>query len=113
MKMTSCCGSGALTDLLCGLLLVHMLRAHLAVDSNAAAPWIHGLSDTRIAAGLELMHDSLDTQWTIARLASRVAMSRSSFAQRFAECAGEPPMRYLARARALRIRRADLGLQTG
>src|SRR5207248_2496567 len=33
-------GSGALTDLLCGLLLVQILRAQLAVDSRAAAPWI-------------------------------------------------------------------------
>src|SRR5258706_4101202 len=36
-------GSGARTDLLCGLLLVQVLRAQLAVDSRAAAPWIPGL----------------------------------------------------------------------
>ena len=95
-------GSGALTDLLCGLLLVNVLRAQLAVDSLAAAPWIHGLEDARIGAALELIHDSPQREWTVALLASAVAMSRSSFAQRFAVCVGESPMHYLARCRILR-----------
>ena len=95
-------GSGALTDLLCGLLLVQILRAQLAVDSRAAAPWIHGLQDARIGAALELIHGAPAKDWTVAALASAVAMSRSSFAQRFVECVGEAPMRYLARCRILR-----------
>ena len=95
-------GSGALTDLLCGLLLLQVLRAQLAVDSVAAAPWIHGLEDARIGTALELLHDSPQTDWTVALLASAVAMSRSNFAQRFAVCVGESPMRYLARCRMLR-----------
>jgi AraC-like DNA-binding protein len=95
-------GSGALTDLLCGLLLVQVLRAQLAVDSSAAAPWIHGLEDARVGTALELIHESPQGHWTVARLASAVAMSRSNFAQRFAVCVGESPMRYLARCRILR-----------
>lgn len=95
-------GSGALTDLLCGLLLVQVLRAQLAVDSQAAAPWIHGLEDARVGAALELMHESPRKDWTVARLASAVSMSRSNFAQRFVVCVGESPMRYLARCRILR-----------
>ena len=95
-------GSGALTDLLCGLLLVQILRAQLAVDSRAAAPWIHGLEDVRVGKALELIHESPHGHWTVARLASAVAMSRSNFAQRFAACVGESPMRYLARCRILR-----------
>ena len=95
-------GSGALTDLLCGLLLVQILRAQLAVDSRAAAPWIYGLEDSRVGAALELIHESPQSDWTVAGLASAVAMSRSSFAQRFAACVGESPMRYMARCRILR-----------
>ena len=95
-------GSGALTDLLCGLLLVQVLRAQLAVDSLAAAPWIHGLEDARIGAAIELIHDSPQREWTVALLASAVAMSRSNFAQRFAVCVGESPMHYMARCRILR-----------
>jgi AraC-like DNA-binding protein len=95
-------GSGALTDLLCGLLLVQILRAQLAVDSLAAAPWIHGLEDARIGSALELIHESPERYWTVALLASAVAMSRSNFAQRFAVCVGESPMHYLARCRILR-----------
>ena len=95
-------GSGALTDLLCGLLLVQVLRAQLAVDSDAAAPWIHGLQDSHIGAALELIHQDPAKSWTVGRLASAVAMSRSSFAPRFVECVGESPMRYVARCRVLR-----------
>ena len=95
-------GAGALTDLLCGLLLVQVLRAQLAVDSRAAAPWIHGLEDARVGAALVLIHEAPQNGWTVARLASAVAMSRSNFAQRFAMCVGESPMRYLARCRILR-----------
>jgi len=95
-------GSGALTDLLCGLLLVQVLRAQLAVDSRVAAPWIHGLEDARVGAALELIHEAPQRDWTVARLASAVAMSRSNFAKRFAVCVGESPMRYLARCRILR-----------
>lgn len=95
-------GAGALTDLLCGLLLVQVLRAQLAVDSRAAGPWIHGLEDARVGAALELIHESPDADWTVARLAASVAMSRSNFAQRFAACVGESPMHYLARCRILR-----------
>jgi AraC-like DNA-binding protein len=95
-------GSGALTDLVCGLLLLQVLRAQLAVDSRAAAPWIHGLEDARVGTALELIHESPQSQWTVARLASAVAMSRSNFAQRFALCVRESPMRYVARCRILR-----------
>jgi AraC-like DNA-binding protein len=95
-------GSGALTDLLCGLLLVQILRAQLAVDSRAAAPWIHGLDDAGVGAALELIHESPEQDWTVARLASAVAMSRSNFARRFASSVGESPMRYVARCRILR-----------
>lgn len=95
-------GSGALTDLLCGLLLVQVLRAQLALDSRAAAPWIHGIEDARVGAALGLIQESPQNEWTVARLASAVAMSRSNFAQRFAECVGESPMRYLAQCRILR-----------
>jgi AraC-like DNA-binding protein len=94
-------GSGALTDLLCGLLLVQVLRAQLTVDSRSA-PLIHGLEDARVGAALELIHESPQQGWTVAGLASAVSMSRSNFAQRFAVCVGESPMRYLARCRILR-----------
>lgn len=95
-------GSGALVDLMCGLLLVQLLRAQLAVDPDAAAPWILGLKDQRVAAALQLIHEQPGAAWTVAGLASRVAMSRSAFAARFAECVGEGPMGYLARCRILR-----------
>jgi AraC-like DNA-binding protein len=45
------------------------------------------------------MHAQPEHDWTISRLATAAAMSRSAFAARFTELVGEPPMRYLTRWR--------------
>src|SRR5256885_4287089 len=90
-------GSGALTDLLCGLLLVQVLRAQLAVDSRAAAPWIHGLEDAHVGAALELIHEMPEKDWTVAGLASAVANSRSKIFPRVSARVGESPLRHPAK----------------
>lgn len=41
------------------------------------------------------MHEQPGTPWTLASLASAVAMSRSAFAARFAASMGMPVMQYL------------------
>lgn len=41
------------------------------------------------------MHEQPGTPWTLASLASAVAMSRSAFAARFAASVGMPVMQYL------------------
>ncbi len=52
--------------------------------------------------------------WTVGGLAAEVALSRSAFAARFRELVGEPPMRYLVRARLAHaaglLHTTDLGL---
>jgi AraC-like DNA-binding protein len=57
------------------------------------------------------MHARPAESWTVERLASAVAMSRSAFAARFTELVGEPPLQYLARWRmtvaAQRLREDD------
>jgi AraC-like DNA-binding protein len=57
------------------------------------------------------MHARPAEPWTVEKLASEVAMSRSAFAARFSELVGEPPLQYLARWRmtiaARRLREDD------
>lgn len=55
--------------------------------------------DLAIARALELMHDELERDWTVASLAHRVGLSRAAFARRFGEVVGQPPLRQLFRLR--------------
>jgi AraC-like DNA-binding protein len=41
------------------------------------------------------MHAEPAYPWTVAELASTVGLSRASFARRFAELVGQPPLEYL------------------
>jgi AraC-like DNA-binding protein len=51
---------------------------------------------------LALLHARVEHPWTVAALAARVGLSRSSFAARFHQLVGEPPLQYLARWRMAR-----------
>jgi len=44
---------------------------------------------------LRLLHDEPAAPWTVAALAARAGVSRSTLAKRFAELVGEPPLTYL------------------
>ncbi|MEU7898909.1 AraC family transcriptional regulator [Nonomuraea sp. NPDC049152] len=51
--------------------------------------------DPVIGRALRLIHDDPAHPWTVASLADKAGVSRSRFAQRFAELVGQPPMAYL------------------
>jgi transcriptional regulator GlxA family with amidase domain len=81
------------------LMFVEALRGHLDELPPGARSWIAGLRDPQVGAALRLMHGHPAAPWTLDRLAREVAMSRSSFADRFTAYVGQPPMQYLARWR--------------
>lgn len=56
---------------------------------------VAALEDAQIGAALRVMHEDARRPWTVAALARRVGMSRSSFAARFTEAVGSPPIDYL------------------
>ena len=80
-------------------MFVDALRGHLDRMPPEARNWIAGLRDPQVGAALRLLHGRPAEPWTLDRLAREVAMSRSSFAERFAAYAGVPPMQYLGRWR--------------
>ena len=53
------------------------------------------LRDSQLAAALHGIHTRTAHPWTLARLAREAAMSRSSFAERFARVVGMTPLNYL------------------
>ncbi|MER5353673.1 AraC family transcriptional regulator [Kitasatospora sp. NPDC002551] len=98
------------------LLLLQVLRAFLSdADAGPCPPGrMRALADERIAPALRLMHSDPARPWTLAELARAAAMSRTSFAKRFKDVAGVPPLAYLRRWRMHRaehaLRRADTPL---
>lgn len=100
---------------LADVLVVQALREWMEQDSSARTGWLGALRDPEVGRALGLIHREPTRAWTVASLASRVAMSRSAFSARFTKLVGEGPMHYLARWRmyvahdSLREERPGLG----
>jgi AraC-like DNA-binding protein len=87
------------------LLLLEVLRAY--VDQADLPPgWLRVLTDERLRGAISLMHAEPGKPWGLAELARAAAMSRTSFAERFRDVAGMPPLTYLNRWRMLLAQRA-------
>ena len=96
------------SDQLAQLLFVQVLRVCLAEAEGLPPGWLRALADERLAPALRLMHEDPGHPWQLEELARAAAMSRTTFAVRFREAAGVPPLTYLLNwrmslaARALR-----------
>ncbi len=85
-----------LVDLLFVQAVRHWLRAESARGSTG---WVSALGDPKLVKVLGRLHAQLEHDWSVDALAQVAALSRSAFTERFVAAIGEPPMRYLARAR--------------
>jgi AraC-like DNA-binding protein len=100
-------GVDLVVDRLADILLVQALRAHLDINGEPRPTWLAGLADPRLGRALQAFHANVAEEWTVARLAAKAGMSRSSFAETFRRRTGLTPMDYVVRWRLFRIR-ADL-----
>lgn len=80
------------------LVLVHILRAHLAAMPLTTG-WFSAVKDKQIGTALSLMHGDIAKRWTVNDLATASGMSRTIFTQRFKKCVGFSPLDYLLRWR--------------
>ena len=78
------------------LLFVSTLRAYLAHAPEDDMGWLKGLGDKRLASALSRMHAAPKRNWSLEELAQAAGMSRTSFAVRFREVMGMPPLTYLS-----------------
>lgn len=92
-------GGEAVITRLSDILVIQALRAWIQNDPAARTGWLGALRDASIGPALARIHRHPDIPWTVASLATEVAMSRSAFSARFSALVGESPMRYLARWR--------------
>jgi AraC-like DNA-binding protein len=91
-------GAEAVVTRLADVVVVQAIRAWL--DDGAAGPgWLRALRDPQVGRAVACVHQDPGAAWTLDRLAREARMSRSAFAARFTELAGEPALRYVTRWR--------------
>jgi AraC-like DNA-binding protein len=88
-------GQDAVLRRLLDFVLVLALRAWCARPEAKLPPWYDALTTPDIGAALGLIHADPARRWTVAELATKVGLSRATFAARFAKLAGRPPLGYL------------------
>ena len=77
------------------VLFMQIIRQLLSGRQPAASLPEGAFKDPVIGASLGLLDSHLDAPWTLATLADAVGVSRSTFAARFVEKMGTPPLAYL------------------
>lgn len=103
------CGRQAVVDRLFDVVLVLLLR-HLLDSGRIQEGPLAGLGHPQLAKALVALHDEPARPWTLESLATQAGMSRSRFAEVFAEVVGQPPATYLT---GYRITLAQDALQRG
>jgi AraC-like DNA-binding protein len=92
-------GSATILSKLAELLFVEAVRRYLTTLPKDQAGWLAGLRDRSVGPALALLHSRSSHPWTTEELAQQVGLSRSAFAERFANLVGVPPMRCLLKWR--------------
>jgi AraC-like DNA-binding protein len=77
------------------LVLIEVLRLHLASAPAADHGWLAALGEPVLAPALSLLHSAPERHWTVAELAAGAAVSRSLLDERFRQVLGRSPIRYL------------------
>jgi AraC-like DNA-binding protein len=77
------------------LLLIEVLRLHLASAPASERGWFAGLRDPVLAPAMKAIHTAPERKWTVADLAAEASVSRSLLDGRFRDVLGLSPMRYV------------------
>jgi len=88
-------GSTASITRLSEVVFIEILSSGVSLPPQSESI-LKAFRDPQIGRALQLIHSKLSFQWSVERLASEVAMSRSRFANRFSELMGAGPMSYLS-----------------
>ena len=88
-------GPGLPSTKLPELLIIEVLRLHLANAPAADRGWFAALRDPVLAPAMKAIHTAPERKWTVADLATEAAASRSLLDGRFREVLGLSPIRYV------------------
>lgn len=88
-------GQQAVLDRLLDLVLIETLRDWFALPEASAPRWYRATRDPVVGIALRAIHDEPARPWTVGTLAREAQVSRATFARRFSDLLGEPPISYL------------------
>ena len=88
-------GPDAINTRLPEMLLVEVLRQHLATAPAVDRGWLAALHDPVLNPALAALHAAPERKWTVTDLARVAAVSRSGLDERFRQVLGRSPIRYL------------------
>ncbi|HWO64125.1 MAG TPA: AraC family transcriptional regulator [Umezawaea sp.] len=88
-------GQQVVLDRLLDWMLVCTLREWFDRPDSEPPAWWAAQRDPVVGHALRLLHAEPAAPWTVAALADRAGVSRSTLAKRFADLVGEPPLTYL------------------
>ena len=112
-------GKTAVINHWASIMMIECLRVYIESLPEATENWLKAMKDPFLTKALVAMHEMPSENWTINKLAEVAGMSRSSFAQRFKEVVGIPPLTYLMdyrlrlAARYLRLRQNSISRISG
>lgn len=112
-------GKTAVINHWASIMMIECLRVYIESLPEATENWLKAMKDPFLTKALVAMHEMPSENWTINKLAEVAGMSRSSFAQRFKEVVGIPPLTYLMdyrlrlAARYLRLQQNSIGRISG
>ena len=92
-------GGEAVLERMSEMLFVEVVRRYVETLPEGQTGWLAGMRDPAVGRALALLHERPDAPWTLERLSSDAAMSRSTLHDRFVHFIGQPPMQYLAQWR--------------
>jgi AraC-like DNA-binding protein len=88
-------GTAASVTRLSEIVFIELIRSCIGQQSELTKI-LEAFHDPQISQSLSLIHAEHAQPWTVESLASKVAMSRSRFANRFSSLMGTGPMTYLS-----------------
>jgi AraC-like DNA-binding protein len=95
LEESSVRGRGIRSTKLPEMLLIEVLRLHLANAPASQRGWLAALRDPVLAPAMKAIHSVPGRRWTVADLAKEAAVSRSLLDGRFRDVLGLPPIRYV------------------
>jgi len=87
-------GADVIIDRLSEVLFIHVIRAYIQ-QSGISTGLLAALTDTKLGAVIQSIHQDPGYKWSVDNLAEKAAMSRSAFANHFHTVAGLTPMQYV------------------
>lgn len=97
-------GSAVVVNSLTEILFVQLMRVYIHQSKNNQLPYMSALIHPQIGTALSYIHQDINAVLTVEKLADIMAMSRTTFTDKFTKVVGIPPKRYIIELRMQKTR---------